>query len=271
MSAVTVTVEAPPRVDVLGVGVSAATMPDAVRIIEGWIARGQREYVCVSGMHGVMESQRDPKLLRVHNIAGLVTPDGMSLVWVCWWKGHRSVQRVYGPDLMLSLCARSLSLGYRHFFYGSSPPVLKRLVERLQARYPGIQVVGTLSPPFRELTPEEDRAEISRINSAAPDIVWVGLGTPKQEHWMAQHREVLRAPVLIAVGAAFDFHAGVKPQAPRWMQRHGLEWLFRLLSEPRRLWRRYLINIPLFACYLVLEALGLSRKGRGRRTLRNDA
>jgi N-acetylglucosaminyldiphosphoundecaprenol N-acetyl-beta-D-mannosaminyltransferase len=238
-------------------------MEGALAVIEGWIARGEARYVCVSGMHGVMESQRDEGLRRIHSAAGLVTTDGMSLVWLCKLKGRTPVERVYGPDLMLALCQRSIQRGYRHYFYGSSPAVLQTLTARLAARYPGLEVVGTCSPPFRPLTPQEDTEIVERIARARPDVMWVGLSTPKQERWMAEHVKRLPGTVLIGVGAAFDFHAGTKRQAPRWMQVSGLEWLFRLLSEPRRLWRRYLINIPLFVCYLVLEALGLWRTSRG--------
>jgi N-acetylglucosaminyldiphosphoundecaprenol N-acetyl-beta-D-mannosaminyltransferase len=234
-------------------------MEEAVGVIEGWIARGEPHYVCVSGMHGVMESQRDGRLRQIHNSAGLVTTDGMSLVWLCWLKGHRRVERVYGPDLMLALCARSQTSGYRHFFYGASPGVLNALTARIQARYPGLEVAGAYAPPFRKLNLQEDLQIVDRIKEARPDVVWVGLSTPKQERWMADHFERLGGPVLIGVGAAFDFHAGVKRQAPRWIQRNGLEWLFRLLSEPRRLYRRYLINIPLFVGLIVLQALGLWR------------
>jgi N-acetylglucosaminyldiphosphoundecaprenol N-acetyl-beta-D-mannosaminyltransferase len=239
-------------------------MEETLGLIEGWIARREPRYVCVSGMHGVMESQRDDRLRRIHNSADLVTPDGMPLVWLCKLKGERTVERVYGPDLMLALCSRSPAGGYRHFFYGASPQVLDALTGRLCTRYPGLQVVGAYSPPFRPITPEEDAEIVRRITEARPDIVWVGLSTPKQEQWMANHVDQLAAPVLIGVGAAFDFHAGMKRQAPRWMQRNGLEWVFRLLSEPRRLSRRYLVNIPLFAWYLVLEALGLRGSGRKR-------
>jgi N-acetylglucosaminyldiphosphoundecaprenol N-acetyl-beta-D-mannosaminyltransferase len=252
------------KVDILGVKVSATTMEEALGVIEGWIARGEPHYVCVSGMHGVMESQQDEGLRRIHNSAGLVTPDGMSLVWLCRLKGQRQVERVYGPDLMLALCAVSSVCGYRHFFYGASPEVLDALAARLRARYPGLEVVGTYAPPFRQLSPEEDLQTVQGIREARPDVVWVGLSTPKQERWMAEHVERLGVPVLIGVGAAFDFHAGFKRQAPRWMQRSGLEWFFRLLSEPRRLWRRYLVNIPLFAWYLVLDAFGLRAGTRGR-------
>ncbi|WP_376791088.1 WecB/TagA/CpsF family glycosyltransferase [Thermoflexus sp.] len=248
------------RVNILGVSVSAINMAMALEIIEGWIARRELHYICVTGVHGVMESQRDEALRQIHNQAGLVTPDGMPLVWLSRLKGFRHVDRVYGPDLMLALCERSIARGYRHFFYGGAKGVPERLSEVLQKRFPGLQVAGTYSPPFRPLTPEEDERVVRMINAANPDIVWVGLSTPKQEHWMAEHRARLTAPVLIGVGAAFDFLTGRKPQAPRWMQRAGLEWFFRLLTEPRRLWRRYLINNPLFVALVVLEAMRLRPK-----------
>ena len=238
-------------------------MEGALGQIEGWITRREPHYVCVSGMHGVMECQQDQELRRIHNRAGLVTTDGMSLVWLCRLKGQKAVERVYGPDLMLALCGRSQRHGYRHFFYGSSPEVLEALTSHLRARFPGLEVVGTFSPPFRPLTQQEDEQLVRQVNEAGPDVVWVGLSTPKQERWMADHVERLNVPVLIGVGAAFDFHAGFKRQAPRWMQRNGLEWFFRLLSEPGRLYRRYLINIPLFAWYLMLDAIGLRRMPRG--------
>jgi N-acetylglucosaminyldiphosphoundecaprenol N-acetyl-beta-D-mannosaminyltransferase len=183
----------------------------------------------------------------------------MPLVWLSHLKGHTEVERVYGPDLMLACCSRSLERGYRHYLYGGGPGVPERLAERLRQRFPGISIVGCHSPPFRPLTATEDAAIVRQINEARPDIVWVSLSTPKQERWMATHRSPLLAPVMIGVGAAFDMHAGLKPQAPRWMQRSGLEWLFRLLSEPRRLWRRYLRNNPLFVWQLLLQALGLKR------------
>jgi N-acetylglucosaminyldiphosphoundecaprenol N-acetyl-beta-D-mannosaminyltransferase len=249
-----------PRVPILGVSVTAATMEGAVRVIEDWIIRKEPHYVCVSGMHGVMECQRDEQLRRVHNAAGMVTTDGMPLVWLCRLKGQPQAERVYGPDLMLALCARAEAAGYRHFFYGASPAVLEALTTRLRARFPALRVAGTYAPPFRPLEPAEDSEIVVRIRQSAPDIVWVGLSTPKQEHWMAEHVERLGGPVLIGVGAAFDFHSGKKRQAPRWMQRSGLEWLFRLLSEPRRLYRRYLLNIPLFIWYLGIEALGFRNR-----------
>ena len=249
----------PRRVNILGVGVSAINIAMALEAIEGWIARRSPRYVCVTGVHGVMESQRDEELRRIHNRAGLVTPDGMPLVWLSRLKGLGHVERVYGPHLMLAICERSVSKGYRHFFYGGAEGVPEQLAVVLQNRFPGMQVVGTFSPPFRPLTAEEDEQIVQMINENRPDIVWIGLSTPKQERWMAEHTHRLNAPVLIGVGAAFDFLSGRKPQAPRWMQRAGLEWLFRLLTEPRRLWRRYLVNNPLFVMLVLAQALGLRR------------
>ncbi|HZD01755.1 MAG TPA: WecB/TagA/CpsF family glycosyltransferase [Actinomycetes bacterium] len=239
------------RVDVLGVRVSAIDMDQALAEITRWVERRERHYVCVTGVHGVMESYRDPGLRRIHNASGLTTPDGMPLVWAGRWSGAKHVQRVYGPDLMLALCALAAARGWSSYFYGGAAGVPERLAERLAERFPGLEVAGSYSPPFRELTPAEDAAIVARIEQAAPDLVWVGLGTPKQERWMAAHRDRLGAPVLLGVGAAFDIHAGLLPQAPRWMQRSGLEWLYRLSREPRRLTGRYLRNNPPFLLALL--------------------
>jgi len=249
----------PARVNILGVGVSAITLPQAVSIIQEWIAAQAMQYVCVTGVHGVMESQHDRELRRIHNEAGLVTPDGMPLVWISRLKGRSQVERVYGPDLMLAVCEVSERKGYRHFLYGGGEGVAERLASRLKQRFPGLVIAGTFYPPFRPLEPLEDAEIVRRINDTSPDIVWIGLSTPKQERWMRAHVGRLTAPVLVGVGAAFDFHAGLKPQAPRWMQRAGLEWLFRLAAEPRRLWRRYLFNNPRFVFLVVLQMLGLRR------------
>jgi N-acetylglucosaminyldiphosphoundecaprenol N-acetyl-beta-D-mannosaminyltransferase len=202
-----------------------------------------------------MESQRDSGLRRIHNEAGLVTPDGMPLVWLARLRGHSWVHRVYGPDLMLELCRRSVPAGYRHFLYGGAPEVVELLASKLRSRFPGIQIVGEHSPPFRPLTADEDRRIVDMIRDSQADVVWVGLSTPKQERWMAAHAGRIESAVLVGVGAAFDFHAGVKRQAPQWMQQSGLEWLFRMLQEPRRLGPRYLINNPRFAILLAAEML----------------
>ena len=228
---------APERMNVLGVPVSALTMAQALLTLDAWIAAGEPHYVCVADVHGIMEGQRDDDFRAIQCGAGMVTPDGMPLVWLARWRGQRHVERVYGPDLMLATCERSVAAGYRHFFYGGAPGVVDLLVERLTSRFPGLQVAGTYAPPFRSLTQQEDDAVVQRINAAHPHIIWVGLGTPKQDRWMAEHNGRLGSAILIGVGAAFDFHAGVKRQAPRFIQRSGFEWLFRLACEPRRLWR----------------------------------
>jgi N-acetylglucosaminyldiphosphoundecaprenol N-acetyl-beta-D-mannosaminyltransferase len=246
------------RIDILGVRVSAINMEMALEDISSWVTESAREYVCVTNVHGVMESQRDDILRRIHNEAGLVTPDGMPIVWLSRLYGYHHVTRVYGPDLMLALCARSLQACYRHYFYGGGPGIAEQLAACLQARFPGLRVVGTYSPPFRPLTLEEREDVAAKINEANPHLVWVGLGTPKQEYWMYDFRPRLTAPVLLGVGAAFDFHAGIKPQAPAILQRAGLEWLFRLCVEPRRLWRRYLRNNPLFI-WKILHSLSVER------------
>jgi N-acetylglucosaminyldiphosphoundecaprenol N-acetyl-beta-D-mannosaminyltransferase len=235
-----------PRVDILGVGVSVIDMPMALELIDQWISNGDHQYICVTGVHGIMESQSDPRIRDAHNRSGLTTPDGMPLVWAGRAAGARHMERVYGPDLLLSFCDLAKARGFSSFFYGGREGVANQLARRLEDRYPGLRVAGTYSPPFREPSAAEDEDIVRLINEARPDVVWVGLGTPKQELWMASHATRLDASVLIGVGAAFDIHAGLSPQAPRWMQRSGLEWAFRLGHEPRRLWRRYLYNNPRF-------------------------
>jgi N-acetylglucosaminyldiphosphoundecaprenol N-acetyl-beta-D-mannosaminyltransferase len=249
-------VDAIPRANILGVTISAINLAQTMESVEGWIIRGEHNYICVTPAHGVMDCQRDPELKRIFNHSGLTTPDGMSIVWLLKWKGYRHVERVYGPDLLLALCERSLETGWRHFFYGGAPGVAERLSARLVARFPRLQVAGAYAPPFRPITEDEDRAITNSINAADPDIVWVGLSTPKQERWMAGHIGRLNVPVLVGVGAAFDFLSGSKPHAPRWIQRFGFEWLFRLVTEPRRLWRRY-IQYPYFLWLVLGQILGL--------------
>ncbi len=242
------------RVNILGVKVSAITIQDALAVIEERVGDRTPMYICVTGVHGVMECQRDPNLRAIHNASGLAVPDGMPLVWMSHWLGFPKVERVYGPDLMLAASELSARRGYRNLYYGGAPGVANRLAAVLKARHPGLNVVDTICPPFRALTPAEDEEIVATINAARPDIVWVGLSTPAQERWMATHCGRLRAPVLAGVGAAFDFLSGEKPQAPRWMQRRGLEWLFRMATEPRRLTKRYLRNNPAFI-YRALDQL----------------
>jgi len=244
------------KINVLGVGLSAVNLDQAVDSICQQILDRDRAYICLAPAHSVMDCYHDPQLREIFNRSAIVGPDGMSMVWLAKLSGHRHVRRVYGPDLMLALCSASLRLGFSHYFYGGGQGAGSELASRLKARFPGLQVVGTSSPPFRALTTNEDAEVVRQINAANPDLVWVGLGSGKQERWMAEHRDRLEAPVLIGVGAAFDFLARLKPQAPRWMQRSGLEWLFRLGSEPRRLWPRYR-KYPLFLILVAAQRLGL--------------
>ena len=242
-----------PRVDVLGVRVSATTMERAVAELGRWVDEGERSYVCVTGVHGVMESQSDPDLVDIHNRSGLTTTDGMPLVWAAKFAGIEPVERVYGPDLMLEVLDRSVEEGWTHFLYGGAAGVADRLADELRSRFPGLQIVGTHTPPFRPLTAGEEDAVVEQINGSGAHFVWVGLSTPKQERWMAAMRPRLTAAGLLGVGAAFDMHSGTVRQAPRWMQRGGLEWLFRLAVEPKRLWRRYLSNNPRFVAKILLN------------------
>jgi N-acetylglucosaminyldiphosphoundecaprenol N-acetyl-beta-D-mannosaminyltransferase len=247
-----------PRVNVLGVCISAVNMSTALDSMDDWIRRRDPHYVTVTPAHAVMDAYKDPELRRIFNASGMTTPDGMAIVWLLKLRGHWDVSRVYGPDLMLETCRAGMQPGYRHFLYGGGEGVAGALEDRLCARFPGLQIVGSDTPPFRELTGEEDRYVVDRINTAGADIVWVGLSSPKQERWMAAHLGRIHAPVMIGVGAAFDFLSGTKPQAPKWMQRSGLEWLFRLATEPRRLWPRYRMY-PAFVFLAILQLLGLRR------------
>ncbi len=247
----------PNRTDVLGVGVSAVNIPKAASVINRWIRLRERNYVCVTGVHGIMESWRNAELRRIHCEAGMVTPDGMPMVWLLKLDGNREADRVYGPDLMRAVFAAGIELGTRHFLYGSTPETLGRLRGKLLQLFPEARIVGMHSPPMRPPGAEENDDICRMIDNSDTDIVWVGLSTPKQELWMARHRGRLRAPVLIGVGAAFDIHAGTVRQAPRIIQRSGLEWLFRLVHEPRRLAGRYLRNNPSFVLLVLKQRLRL--------------
>lgn len=238
------------RFDVLGTHVDAVDLETATEEIAGWALSDSPGYVCVTGVHGVMESRRHPEVRNAHRDARLVVPDGMPLVW-CGRRLGLPIGRVYGPDLMLALVGRGLPLGWRHAFYGASDGVLEDLGRRLRERFPSVEIAGGLAPPYGELSEEEGRRHVETINAMSPDVVWIGLSTPKQERWMHHWHAELRAPVLVGVGAAFDFHAGRLRQAPPIIQRNGLEWAYRLVREPRRLWRRYLRNNPAFVMHLV--------------------
>jgi len=244
----------PYKFPILGVGVNPINITDAINIIQCWITNRDQQYVCVTPAHSVMDGYRNPDLKKIFNGSGLTTPDGMAIVWLLRLQGFHQVRRVYGPDLMQAVCEHSLETGWRHYFYGGAPGVADQLSERLHNNYPGLKVVGTYTPPFRELTEEEDQLIITTINEANPDILWVGIGSPKQELWMSKHMSKVNVPVLIGVGAAFDFLSGKKKQAPLWIQRTGFEWLFRLIQEPKRLWQRY-AEYPLFVMLVLLQLL----------------
>lgn len=245
---------------VLGVRLDAVQIAEVIREIQAWIAgRKMGRFIAVANTHVVMEAQQDSSFKKLINSADLCVPDGMPLIWCGRLKGHSLARRVYGPELMLTFCRETSAKGYRHFLYGGAPEVTAELMKQLEQSCPGIFFAGAYSPPFRPLTREEDDEVVERINRAKPDVLWVGLGCPKQERWIHEHRERLTVPVMLAVGQAFDLLSGRKKPAPAWMGEHGLEWLFRLLQEPRRLWRRYLVYNTKFIYSMSLELLGMKR------------
>jgi len=247
------------RVNVLGVGISAVNLPSALAAVADAVRTRRKGYICVTGVHGVMEAQADAAFRKILNEAFLCTPDGMPMVWTGQWRGHSGMSRVYGPDLMLDVCAWSEKNPCRHFFYGGAPGVAEALRDKLTARFPGLQVAGCYTPPFRALDAEEQKQLQETVRAARPDILWVGLSTPKQEKFMAEHLPRLEVTLMIGVGAAFDFLSGRAKQAPRWMQRSGLEWFYRLCQEPRRLARRYFLNNPRFAVKIAAQLAGLKK------------
>jgi N-acetylglucosaminyldiphosphoundecaprenol N-acetyl-beta-D-mannosaminyltransferase len=250
--------EGPESSPILGVPVSLVDMKSAVGWISRWVLNGEAKYVCCREVPGLMLAVRDPELMLVQCNAAMVTPDGMPLVWLGKLRSKQKIDRVYGPDLMAALCDAGRREGLRHYFYGGKPGVVELLVANLTAKYPGLSVAGCRTPPFRALTPDEDAADVAAINRSGAQIVWVGLGTPKQDFWMRDHVGRIEGATLIGVGAAFDFHAGTVAEAPKWMQRSGLQWLHRIASEPGRLGRRYLATLPHFVVMASIEQLAMS-------------
>ena len=248
------------KVNVLGVGISVLDQDRAREFLFDAVRTHRRGYVTATNVYSVSEAVRDPALMKVFNGALLSTPDGVPMVWMGRLQGHPSIKRVYGPDLMLNICGASVAHGFTHFFYGGKPGVADELSENLQQKFPGLRVVGTHSPPFAPLTPAQLSELQQRVADLHPDFFWVAIGSPKQERWMAEHIDLLTGTtILVGVGAAFDFFTGHVRQAPRWMMRMGLEWLFRLTQEPKRLWRRYLIVNPLFVLRATAQLLGLRK------------
>lgn len=248
----------PPKYSVLGLGISEITFDGAVNLFLNAAATGQKIRANFCAVNNVVAANENPVLREYMSSSQIAVPDGMPLVWLGRLKG-RKVERICGPDFMPALCERSRQFGYRHFFYGGADGVAEQLAQNLTQRFPGLQVAGMYTPPFRPLTEEEDADIVARINQAKPDFVWVGLSTPKQDEWIATHQTKLDAPNLLAVGAAFDFHSGNLQRAPRWIQRSGFEWFYRLVREPKRLWRRYLVGNTMFVLYLAAEILRIRK------------
>lgn len=252
----TPSLDSAPRFNVLGVAVNAMNLSIAADLILQAARERRKGYICVTGVHGVTEAQDDPEFRQILNGAFLNTTDGMPLVWLGRHHTGLAVERVYGPDLMLTMFEKTRDVPFRHFFYGGAPGVAELLKTKLEARFPGVQIVGTCTPPFRPLNEAEETDLAAQLGEAKPDLMWVGLSTPKQERFMAEYLRRLDVTLMAGVGAAFDFHSGRVRQAPRWMQRSGLEWLYRLGTEPRRLARRYLVNNPLFVGRIAGQLLG---------------
>ena len=252
-----------PAARVLGVPLALTDYEHTLDWMDAAVAAGSPSYVCVAAVHTVMAAQEDPALREAVLGADFVVPDGQPLVWALAALGHRLGDRVYGPELMDRACARAARTGQRMYLYGGrNAGALAQLARQLRLRHPGLRIVGGHAPPFRQLSDAEADAVAADIDASGADVVWVGLGVPKQEKWMAQMRPRLRAPVLVGVGAAFDFHAGLVAQAPEWLQRLGLEWAFRLVQEPRRLWRRYLRYNPRFVAGFLTQYVRHRRSGR---------
>lgn len=255
----------PPCVNVLGVGIHAIDISTSVEMLEESVRGGRKGYVCVTGVHGIMEAQRHHRFREILSGALLVTPDGMPTVWVGKAQGFHHMGRVFGPDLMLQICRRSVANGFTHFLYGGKDGIAQKLQTKLEQVCPGIRIVGTLTPPFRALLPEERKQLCELIAQLNPDIIWVGLSTPKQELFMAEYLESLSCRLMVGVGAAFDIHAGEIQDAPAWVKSSGLQWLHRLCQEPSRLWKRYLINNTGFLWRIFLQFSGLRRYRLGQK------
>ena len=251
----------PRTADVLGIPLALTGYDGALDWIDAAVEAGRGGYVCVAATHTVVASQDDPELRAAVLGADFTVPDGQPLVWALNLLGHRLADRVYGPELMDCACARAVRTGRRMYLYGGrSQETLVQLARNLRLRHPGLRIVGGQAPPFRELTDAEEEAVAADIKRSGADVVWVGIGVPKQEKWMARMRHRLDGCVLVGVGAAFDFHSGLIPQAPAALQRLGLEWAFRLAHEPRRLWRRYLRYNPRFVAGFARQWLGERRR-----------
>ena len=254
------------RANVLGVGVSALSMAEALAQSDHFLQTGTTGYICVTGVHGVMEAQADSQFREILNSSLLTTPDGMPTVWVGRWQGMSNMTRVYGPDFMIELCKVSVERGYKHFLYGGREGVAEDLRKNLCDQIPGLEIVGTYAPPFRPLTVSEENQLAETLAVLRPDILWCGLSTPKQERFMSQYCCKLPVKLMVGVGAAFDINSGHLKDAPDWIKGIGLQWLFRMVMEPRRLAGRYLKNNPRFIWLIFLQLAGLRKYQLGSQT-----
>lgn len=245
------------RVNVLGVGITPLDLSSAVSNVLSFLSTGNKGYICVTGMHGIMEAQHDVEFREIQNDSFITVPDGIPTVWMGHMDGYRTMKQVRGADLMRGICEVSVTSGTRHFLYGGKPGVANLLRHTLELQYPGINIVGAFSPPFRPLTPHEELQLEHRLEELKPDILWCGISTPKQERFMGRYIDLLPVRLMIGVGAAFDLNAGLLKDSPVWAQKCGLQWAHRLIQEPRRLWRRYLLNIPRFVFLCMLQRLHL--------------
>jgi N-acetylglucosaminyldiphosphoundecaprenol N-acetyl-beta-D-mannosaminyltransferase len=253
------------RIDVLGVGAHALNIASAKATIQAALKRHTKGYVCFVSVHGVMEAQHDPALMKIYDEALVVAPDGMPLVWVGHMQGHSSMERVAGPEMMLEIMGGEEFRDCTHFLCGGESGMAEELRDKLVARFPHLKICGTFTPPFRPMKLDEERALIEAVHRAQPDIIWVGLGAPKQEHFMARYLPLLDTTLMMGVGAAFLLHTGRISDSPRWVKRAGLQWAHRLLQEPTRLWRRYLLRNPSFMVRVALQFLRSGRKSASSR------
>lgn len=247
------------NLNILGVRIDPVNIPYAIKLLDDFIRQNGKGFVTVTGVHGIMESQNSKSVKQAHDHSYLTVPDGMPLVYIGRWKGFKQMDRCYGPDLMMAIMEESLKHNWTHYFYGGKEGVAEQLKSIFENKCPGIKIVGTYTPPFRPLNENEKRQFVAEINKLKPRFIWVGLSTPKQELFMHEYLPLLNTNIMIGVGAAFDFHTGQISMAPRWMQRMALEWLFRLITEPKRLWKRYFYIVPTFIFYFILQELGIKK------------
>jgi N-acetylglucosaminyldiphosphoundecaprenol N-acetyl-beta-D-mannosaminyltransferase len=245
------------KANVLGVGIDAVDMDQALECIAEELTANRKGYVCFAGVHGVMEAQRSPELAKVMADAAFVMPDGMPAVWVGRHQGNDSMRRVFGPDLMLEVLRRGEFCHCTHFFCGGKAGVAEELRDRMREHFPHVKIVGVYTPPFGPMSPAEEGEFIGIIKELHPDVVWIGMSTPKQERFMAQYLPLLDTRLMFGVGAAFDYHTGRISDCADWIKRCGLQWFHRLLQDPKHLWKRYLLNNPVFMWAVALQLTGL--------------